>query len=202
MTDELQIALKLALLTGQRINELGLARKNEFDFGNHVWIVPGRREMPDGRKESGQKNKDDHHLPLTKEVEALLQKAMELSGWSEWLFPSPRPARGKHEGEPPPIGETAISRAYRRSRERLGLPKDAGEDTSSPLADTRPHDLRRTWSTIAGDELGYNDFDIGLVLNHKTSRGSVTGSVYNQARYMKQKMQIMTRVQKAILSVV
>jgi hypothetical protein len=96
---------------------LGLARQNEFDFVNHIWIVPGRREMPNGRKESGQKNKDDHHLPLTREVSALLRRAIELGKGSECLFPSPRPARGKHEGEPPPIGETAISRAYRRSRD-------------------------------------------------------------------------------------
>jgi integrase len=200
VTEGLQIALKLALLTGQRINELGLARQSEFDFTTHIWVVPGRREMPNGRKESGQKNGDDHYLPLTKEVEALLRRAIELSEGSEWLFPSPRPARGRHEGEPPPIGETAISRAYRRSRGRLGLPEDAAKDVKSLLADTRPHDLRRTWSTIAGDELGYDDFEIGLVLNHKTSRGSVTGSVYNQARYMKQKRRIMERVEKVILA--
>ena len=187
MTEELQIALKLALLTGQRINELGLARTSEFDFENHVWIVPGRREMPNDRKESGQKNKLDHHLPLTKEAEALLRRAIELSGRSEWLFPSPRPARGTHTGEPPPIGETAISRAYGRARKDLGLP------------DTRPHDLRRTWSTIAGD-VGYDDFEIGLVLNHKTSRGSITGSIYNQSKYMNQKKRIMERVQKVILT--
>jgi hypothetical protein len=69
------------------------------------------------------------------------------------------------------------------------------------LPDTRPHDLRRTWSTIAGD-LGYEDFDIGLVLNHKTSRGSVTGSVYNQARYMERKKEIIESVQKVILAAI
>jgi integrase len=189
MTEELQIALKLALITGQRINELGFARQIEFDFNNRVWLVPGRREMPNGRKESGQKNKIDHHLPLTTEAETLLKRGFELAGECEWLFPSPRPAHGVRDGQLPPIGETAISRAYRRAREGLKLP------------DTRPHDLRRTWSTIAGD-LGYDDFDIGLVLNHKTSRGSVTGDVYNQSRYMDQKRQILEAVERAILKAI
>jgi integrase len=187
MTEALQLCLKLALLTGQRINEIGLARKIEFDFTNHVWIVPGRRQMPNDRKESGQKNKVDHHLPLTAEIEALLQQAIELSGESEWLFPSGPTRMERRSNSQGPIGETAISRAYRRARQTLGLP------------DTRPHDLRRTWSTIAGD-LGYEDFEIGLVLNHKTSRGPITGSIYNQSRYMDQKRRIIERVQECILA--
>ncbi len=178
MTPALQIALKLALITGQRINELGLARRSEFDLESHMWIMPGRRDMPGARKTSGTKNKDDHHLPLTALAEELLNRAFELADGGEWLFPG---ARG-------PVGEQAISRAYRRAREGLGLP------------DTRPHDLRRTWATIAGD-LGFNDFDVGLCLNHRTSRGGVTGD-YNQARYMREKRQVLEAVERHLLAII
>src|SRR5262249_16922470 len=122
-----------------------------------------------------------------------------LAGNSQWLFPAGPRRIEKRRDAPAPIGEPAISRAYRRSRDYLGLPEEAAENAKSPLADTRPHDLRKTWSTIAGD-LGYQDFDIGLVLNHKTSRGGVTGNVYNQARYLKRKRQLTERVQKIILA--
>jgi hypothetical protein len=44
------------------------------------------------------------------------------------------------------------------------------------------HDFRRTFSTIAGG-LGFDDFKIGVCLNHKTARGKVTG-IYNRFEYL------------------
>ena len=145
MTEPLQIALKLALLMGVRINEIAGARKNEFDLTAKLWTIPGTRIIPGKRKEGGTKNRRDHTLPLTGFSIDLIEKAFELSGRSAFLFPSPlAPAK--------PIGETAISRGWRRSR-----------GSADSLQDLRVHDLRHTFSTGLGD-LGFHPFQIDIRL--------------------------------------
>ena len=149
-----------------------MARKNEFDLDAKRWNLPGVRVMPGNRKESGAKNKSNHPLPLSEKAIELLRQAFELAGRSEWLFPS----RTK-EG---PIGEAAVSRAWGRARGEL------------KLADLQARDLRRSFATVAG-WCGYKDFDIGLVLNHITTRGPVT-SIYNRAEYLDEKREVIEAV--------
>jgi integrase len=192
MTKPLRLSLKLALVTGQRINEICEARQREFDFNKKLWSIPGTRmvERTKRKKEGGTKNKSDHVIPLTELAISLLQEALELAGDSEWLFPSPTGVG--------PIGEKAASRAWRRARNRS---KD--DEKAIKLKDIRVHDLRRTFATIAGEsEEEMSDFDIGLVTNHASARGKVVGDVYNQAKYLRKKRKVLEIVERCILEII
>jgi integrase len=184
LSDPMRIIIRLSLLLGQRLNELALARKIEFDLAAKCWNIPGTREMPDtnkgSRKESGAKNKRNHPLPLSGKAVELLHNALEWSGESEWLFPSPT---GKG-----PIGDKAASRAWGRARDAIAF------------GDLQARDLRRSFATIAGS-LGFNDFDIGLVLNHATARGGIT-SIYNRAEYLPEKAQVIEAVERRLFEIV
>ena len=57
--------------------------------------------------------------------------------------------------------------------------------------DVHVHDFRRTCGTVAAS-LGYNDFEVGLCLNHKTARGKVT-SIYNRFQYLPEKKRLIAR---------
>ena len=46
MTRPVQIALKLAFVTGARIDEVAASRKSEFDLAERLWTIPGRRSLP------------------------------------------------------------------------------------------------------------------------------------------------------------
>ena len=176
-----QIALELALLTGARISEILEARKSEFDLTQSLWTIPGRRPLPRAKKpEGGTKNKLDHVLPLGDLTRARIEEAFVFSKDSEWLFPSPKGASCE------PVGEKAASRAWRRVRGVLGLD------------DVHVHDFRRTYGTVAAS-LGYNDFEVGLCLNHKTVRGKVT-SIYNRFQYLPEKKRLIADVDRYFAS--
>lgn len=67
------------------------------------------------------------------------------------------------------------------------------------MDDVHVHDFRRTYGTIAGS-LGYNDFEVGICLNHKTARGKVT-SIYNRFEYLPEKRQLVTDVETYMLDI-
>ena len=181
MSRPVQIALELALLTGARISEVLEARKSEFDLTQSLWTIPGRRPLPRAKRlEGGTKNKLDHVLPLGDLTRARIEEAFVLSKDSEWLFPSPKGAGFE------PVGEKAASRAWRRVRSGLGLD------------DVHVHDFRRTYGTVAGS-LGYNDFEVGICLNHKTARGKVT-SIYNRFQYLPEKKRLIADVDRYFTS--
>ena len=62
------------------------------------------------------------------------------------------------------------------------------------LDDVHVHDFRRTYGTVAAS-LGYNDFEVGLCLNHKTARGKVT-SIYNRFQYLPEKKRLIVDVDR------
>jgi integrase len=95
----------------------------------------------------------EHTLPLTPSIEALLPDRI------GYLFPT---AGGI------PFNNWAACKA------RL--------DERSGVANWRLHDLRRTWATVAADELDIQPHIIESVLAHAT--GSQVARIYNRARYL------------------
>ncbi|MCH9806690.1 MAG: tyrosine-type recombinase/integrase [Alphaproteobacteria bacterium] len=165
MTRAIAIALKLALVTGQRISEISGIHKNEFDFtpGAAVWTIPGTRT----------KNKKRNRVPLASFALQVIAEADMLSGGSEWLFPSPT-----GEG---PIRADAATKAVARSSEALGI------------HDFRLHDLRRTAASRMA-EMQISPHTISLILNHASARkGTVTSAVYIQYSYDKEKREALER---------
>ncbi len=153
------LAMKLSLVTGQRISEVAGIELKEIDFNRSapVWTVPGKRT----------KNNKPNRVPLSPLAQSVIAQALELAGASDWLFPS---QTGKG-----PIGAHAATKALGRARHAIGL------------KDFRIHDLRRTAATRMA-ELGFSPHTISLILNHASARkGSVTSKVYVQYSYDKEK---------------
>lgn len=77
-----RIALELMLLTFVRTSELINAKWSEFDFDTNLWTIPAER----------MKMRQEHVVPMSDQVIALLADLDEVSGHREYLFPSiPRP---------------------------------------------------------------------------------------------------------------
>ncbi len=153
------LAMKLSLVTGQRISEVAGIELKEIDFNPTapVWTVPGKRT----------KNNRPNRVPLSPLALSVIAQARELVGGSVWLFPSPNGTA--------PMGAHAATKALGRARSAIGL------------EDFRIHDLRRTAATRMA-ELGISPHTISLILNHASARkGSVTSKVYVQYSYDKEK---------------
>ena len=159
MTRPTALAIKLALVTGQRIGEVARIAASELslDGAASLWTIPGDRT----------KNGQPNRVPLSPLALELISEARELAGESAWLFPSPM-----RDG---PIDAHAPTRALARARDSIGL------------EDFRIHDLRRTAATRMA-ELGISPHTISMILNHVSARqGTITNRVYVQYSYLSEK---------------
>ena len=117
-----KIALRLALVTGQRIGEVCGALKSEIDLDKAEWLIPARRV----------KNRRDHSVPLSPMAVKLFRQASELSGESPFLFPS-RP-RSRLVLRQQHLASHGVAHAMQGALKELGL----------ETIPATPHDLRRT----------------------------------------------------------
>lgn len=158
MTRATALAMKLALITGQRIGEVAGIAESELatDGGLPIWVIPRGRT----------KNSEPNRVPLSPIALRTITEARELAAGSPWLFPGPA-------GEA--MQTHSATRALERSRNAIGI------------AHFRVHDLRRTAATGMAEK-GISPHTIGLVLNHITvRRGTVTSGVYIHYAYDKEK---------------
>lgn len=159
MTKATALALKLSLVTAQRIGEVTGMALSELSLNNSapVWVIPGTRT----------KNGEPNRVPLSGLAVELINEARALAGESAWIFPS------RYDQDP--IDAHAPTRALSRARSAIGID------------DFRVHDLRRTAATRMA-ELGANPHMISLVLNHVSARrGTITSKVYVRYSYDREK---------------
>jgi len=146
--------LKLLILTGQRVEELGRADWREFDRSIRVWRIPKERA----------KNRMATEIPLSPPV---IEQLDGLAVGDRW------PRKGLLFTT---TGKTPVS-GYSRAKERLdktlaNRAKSAGID---PPPAWRFHDLRRTMAT-GFQRLGIRFEVTEAVLNHVSgSRAGVAG---------------------------
>ncbi len=159
VTEPVRLVIGLLMLTGQRSSEVGEARVAEFDLEEGVWRIPAGRT----------KAKRGQEVPLSAPASALVEKAIELGGGSEWLFPAAFKTKGGKGG---PIFHTAANHAFKRAAAAAGV------------KDVRIHDLRRLVASGVA-RLGFGDDVIAAILNH-APRG-VTARHYNRHRYQVEK---------------
>jgi len=171
MSDEVNRALKLVLVTAQRPGEVTGMHVREIE--GHWWTIPAERA----------KNGKAHRVYLT-------QMALELIDATEgkdFIFPCP------HLDKEKPIEAHALAVAVRRNLEwpmvdKKGNPlygKDgkAARENRLEVDKFTPHDLRRTAATFMAS-MGCMDEIIDAVLNH-VKQGIIR--TYNWHKYDKEK---------------
>jgi len=121
MSVDSKTAIKLLLVTGQRVETVLEAPRSEFDLNRGIWDVPASR----------MKAKRSHVIPLHPMAIDLIDQQMSIHS-SPMLFP------GSKDPEKSMI-HSSLSRAASRFCERTKFRKFT------------PRDLRRTWKTRAGE---------------------------------------------------
>jgi integrase len=125
--------IRLRLLTAQRGGELHGARWEEFDLVGGWWTIPASRS----------KNKLSHRVPLSPPALRIVKNLHELTGKSEWVFPSPvKKLPHLHHAQ----------KAFERLVERSGVK-------------FRGHDLRRTAASLMVGG-GVPRLVVSKILNH------------------------------------
>ena len=113
------LALRLAILTLCRRNEIAGAQWSEIDDVARTWIVPAERC----------KSRRPHVVPLSDAALDVLRQARRLSNDDD-VFPAPRNLEGS-------IDPDLMTRGMERLCERLSIPRGT------------PHDFRRTGATLS-----------------------------------------------------
>ena len=169
------LALRLALLTAARASEIAGARKAELQDldnpGQAAWLVPGERA----------KNKLDHLIPLAPLAIETIKAAIELSGESEYLFPT-RLGRGG------PIDRHTLTVAMVRFAKSLKGP--AAKTWQQEIPTT--HDLRRSCNSRLA-RMGIPKEIRDRTLNHITSLRDPESKHYNLYEFQTEKRQALSK---------
>lgn len=172
MEGQYQLALKFLLTTLQRRGELMGAKWEEFNLDTRLW------EIPIERLKSRMKREDvvPHLVPLSRLAVSLLNEIRELSGDSEFLFPS-------HKKAGQPVDPSGVTKALRKVM-------DEDNEDRIDVEYFTAHDLRRS-GTTGMTRIGISRFMAGKVLNHAES--GVTGQVYDKYDYLEEKKDALER---------
>lgn len=155
-------ALKFALVTMQRSNEIRNMRHSAFKPDENVWQMEGHET----------KNRKMHRVPMNRHALEILEQVKPYTEACPYVFGATRALKPPRTANPDliPPGPSAFSQAIRRIRGSIGVD------------DFCPHDLRRTgatWITAVGLPKLY----ARLMLNHSDGERDVTGEVYVQYSY-------------------
>ncbi len=138
---------QLLLLTGQRREEVAGMRWAEIDLEKGLWRLPSKEEYQPQRTKNG----EEHFVDLSPQALAILNG---LPGvWTHYVFTT--------------TGRTSVS-GFSKAKRRLDSLMKA--ELGGELRDWRVHDLRRTVSTLMGDDgLRIDPAVIDRIQNHVTS---------------------------------
>lgn len=180
------LALKLALITLTRRQEVAGARWDEFDMRTRVWTIPAGRH----------KSRRVHVVPLSNTAVAILDEAASLldhtGNRTAVVFPSPVRSAGHVVGSSREhISEHAMTRAMSRLCAALKLPHGS------------PHDFRRTGATLMTSEQGgVRRFIVSKVLAHAAHEGAVVTEVYDRNEYLAEKRWALEVWERLLLDIV
>jgi integrase len=155
-----RLALELLLLTVVRKDNVCKARWAHIDMANKTWTIPGRTIGGNGFMKMPQ----PHTVYLSDQAVKILEQAKELSGDSEWVFPTVTRLSE-------PMGEVTINHLLARLKAAGSCP-----------ADFAPHGLRSTFSTLANEE-GIAPDVVEVIMAHQ-DRNAVRAT-YNRAKHAK-----------------
>lgn len=156
-----RLALEFLMLTVVRKDNVSKARWAHIDTDAKTWTIPGRTVGANGFM----KTPNPHTVYLSTQAMRVLAQAKELSGKSEWVFPSVTRLSE-------PMGEVTINHLLRRLKAAGDCPPDFA-----------PHGLRSTFSTMA-NEAGIAPDVVEVCLAH--AEKNAVRAAYNRAKYAPQ----------------
>ncbi|MBB4524622.1 UNVERIFIED_ORG: integrase [Rhizobium sophorae] len=163
LSEDMGIALRMALVTLQRGGEVVGMRWTEIDREARTWTIPAAR----------MKGKRAHLVPLSEPALSLLDEAEEMIGGKEFVFQSPR------SDDDVSMDRRAFTRAMNRIVTALKIPR------------ATPHDFRRSGATaITSERIGIPRFIVSQVIAHAADTGgaaAVTGMHYDLNDYLPDK---------------
>jgi integrase len=169
--------VKLMILTGQRLSEVGGMRWDELDLENKLWTLPAERV----------KNGERHEVPLSDAAIEILTALPRIKTTKGFVFTTRRDA--------------AVS-GFSRAKDRLDASIAEAVANGAPAVDHWTfHDLRRTMASGMA-RLGIQLPVIEKVLNHTsgTFRGVV--AVYQRHTYSDEKRKALEAWASFVLSTV
>jgi integrase len=169
--------VKLLILTGQRLAEVGGMRWNELDLENKLWTLPAERV----------KNGERHEVPLSDAAIEIITTLPRIKTTKGYVFTTTRDA--------------AVS-GFSRAKDRLDAAIQASlTKGAKPPEHWTFHDLRRTMASGMA-RLGIQLPVIEKVLNH--SSGSFRGvvGVYQRHSYADEKRQALVTWASFVRSIV
>lgn len=171
-------ALKLMLLTGQRVDEVAEMTGSELedlDGDDPMWAMPKAPPPPANQRT---KNGLPHLVPISAQAVAVIKS---IKRNSDYLFST--------------TGDTPIS-GWSRLKSRLDawLNAERARAGQGPLAPWQFRDLRRTVSTGMNEWLGVDPHIADACLNHISGQAKqgVAGT-YNRALYLDQRRIALTK---------
>ena len=162
ISKQVQLALKLLLVTGQRSAEVSQAPIDEFDMDEKIWIISGERT----------KNGKPHKIPLSNVAYGIVQEAIKCGKEDapDTIYLFPGWPNGKDRGEEP-IGKAATHHALKRVV------------AGTKLDRFTVHDFRKICATQMA-ELGVLMEIVSEILNHSVN--TVTARHYAKPSYLPQ----------------
>jgi len=152
-----KLALQFTALTACRSGEVRGARWSEINLKEKIWEIPAER----------MKMRRPHIVPLSKQANAVLERAGKLWGTDGLVFPSVR-------DQNKPMSDNAMSKALR----------DMGYKGKAT-----PHGFRASFSSMAYEKSGFASEVIEKSLAHEEK--NKIKRAYNRAEYLEQRRQLM-----------
>lgn len=179
--EAVRIAIKLAMVLGQRRNEIAGMAVAELDLTAKTWLIPGER-MKGGRP---------HMVALSDDAVALITRALAIANDGAdvpavFVFPT-----RLHQDRA--ILPNSLTRALRKITEVL------------KIEGATFHDIRRTVSTnLTSERIGVSPFIRSKVLGHQDAGGGavVSSTVYDSNSYLAEKRRALAAWTDLLLEIV
>lgn len=174
--------MRLLMLTGQRLKEIGGLQWHEVDIAGRVLNLPPART----------KNGRAHSVPLSDDAMEIINSISRPEGRT-FVF-------GRRD-----TGFSGWGKAKIQLDERIPAARTAKERAKAEP--WTPHDIRRTMATRMADSpddggLGIQPHIVEAVLNHISGHKAGVAGVYNRARYEAEKRDALDKWNKRVMVLV
>jgi integrase len=157
-TFEVGVALRMAPHVALRPGELRRAEWSEIDLVARLWTIPSAK----------MKMREDHMVPLSRQVVALFEEIRPRTGHGQFVFPSPRSASR-------PLSNMAL----------LGAIRNLGFDKETATV----HGFRASFRTMADEQLRAPAHLIEHQLAHAVK--DANGRAYNRTTHLEDRVALM-----------